>query len=141
MKKLLFILFFLTFSCVPNKNSFDNTNNKYKIFKEEKKLDVTIFHAYNKIDTLVFLIKNNELLNCSNRNYISKKNSLEEIYFYNYQTDTIFFYHEKKDLNNGLKINSGHGKPWKEKEVVKTYKSNPYLLKDCEPLTFDNIQN
>ncbi len=137
MKKLLFILIFLIFSCVPNKNRFDNTHSKYKIFKEEKKLDVTIFHAYNNNDTLVFLIKNNELLKCPNRNYISKKNSLEEIYFYNYQTDTIFFYHEKNDLNNNLKINSGHGKPWKEKQVIKTYKSNPYLLNDCEPLTFD----
>lgn len=130
MKKFYFILSFLIISCSAKKNDF-HTGNNYKIFKEEKISDITLFHAFNKNDTLVFIMKNSELLYCTKKNYINKKYDLDIVHLYTNMNDTVYFIHKKLDTNNSLKINSSIGKPGEKTNTILTYNNSPYLLRDC----------
>ena len=87
----------------------------------------------------MFLIKEQYFKSCIKKKYIIKTQLTNKTEFYVNKNDTIFFHHEKLDMNDGFKIKSGIGKPGKVKNSIYSYRNLPYVLHDCS--SFSNSAN
>ena len=138
IKYLIYIIIFLFFSCNSNVKIHDKKIN-YKIFRQEKILDVILLHAENNKDSILFLVKEQYFKSCERNKYIIKTRFSNKAEIYVNKNDTIFFHHEKLDVNNEFRIKSGIGKPGKTKNSIYSYRSYPYMLYDCS--NFSNSVN
>lgn len=138
MRTIKYLIYIFLFSCNSNVKNHDNKIN-YKIFRQEKVLDAILLHAENNKDSILFLIKEQYFKSCIKKKYIIKTQLSNKTEVYVNKNDTIFFHHEKLDVNDELRIKSGIGKPGKVKNSIYSYRNHPYILHDCS--SFSNSAN